>query len=168
MPGVLKGAQGLGCLCSPPPPRKAEPPTPSHRPGWKVCSPQDTLLGFGAKELLGKFKAKQPANSSKPISATKDRGEKKAQASRWPVKQLPGLPEKQLEPHSLSDLAQNPSQALKQIPLVSLRLSSEGRGAQSQESGDYALDSLFDLEHVLIVLCAPQFPHLYNGAKGTQ
>ena len=48
-----------------------------------------------------------------------------------------GQPEEQLEPQRLSDLLQNPSQALKQIPPASWRLSSEGQGAQNWESGDW-------------------------------
>ena len=169
MPGVLKGGprSGLPASVLTSPSRKSRASHTIPAP-WveSLFSPSHTVRIWGER-AAGEIQSKTASKLFKAHHCNKRPREEKG-AGQQAVKQTPRLPEKQLEPHSLSDLAQNPSQALKQIPLASWRLSSEGQRAQSQESGNYALDSLFDLEHVLIILSAPRFPHLYNGGKGTQ
>lgn len=83
-PGVLKRARGLGLPASVCPPQPPLPPLPQSLPTPSLQTPQATLPEIGAKELLGKFKAKQPAGSSKSISNKGLRGgrKKKAPASR--------------------------------------------------------------------------------------
>ena len=74
---------------------KQDAATPSRCSGTRVCSPQTTLSGFGAKKLPGEFQRQRVSWLFKALSATKDRrggGKTKALASRRPAEQPPGHP----------------------------------------------------------------------------
>lgn len=105
MPGVLevgpRSRLPASVLTSPSRKSRASPHHPSTL-GGKSILPKPHCWIWG-KRAAGEIQSKTAGKLFKAHPATKDRGKKKRrQASRRPVKQTPRLPEKQLEPHSLS------------------------------------------------------------------